>query len=116
MKTKGGKFTSTISLYRGCSRSATCFLCQQCKHYDKFSAKCHECYPQDHCLCQERGMGNRTLSISQYLDKPMFDPNGDSNGHVEYHKDPMPEVMTRLNEQYERIGVPISAPFRPEGA
>lgn len=110
MRPLGGKFTSTIRLHRGCSRSEACHLCQQCRNYDKFSAKCHECYPRRngqpaHCLCAERGMDRKAQSISQYLDRAVFDVNGVDNGAVESHHDPAPEVFKRLNDEREARGM-----------
>ena len=112
MRALGGKFTSTARLHRGCDKSEACHLCQKCCSYDKFSAKCHDCYPDkhsmpDHCLCGDRHMDKKAYTISSHLDTPLFDVNGRNNGAVEYHKDPLPGVLDTLGEEYQRRNTPI---------
>lgn len=108
MLAKNGKFCGTVRI-RVCDLSEACHMCSQCVNFDIFSPKCQECYPRrngapSNCLCAERGLDKRAYAISQALDRPIFDVNGDS-GAVEHHTDPSKAIMERLNDEYDRRGI-----------
>ena len=104
MHPRGGKYTNTKSLFRGCTSSAPCSICGQCKGYRSRKLKCRQCYPwMAHCACGERGMSRLAEWVSQKLDRPLYSDDA-ASGTVQFHGDPAREydqLIDKMVQEHE---------------